>query len=239
VRARILIVEDEREVADLIATYLMREGFETMVCHDAESALEAEAAERFDLVVLDINLPGMDGFEFLSDLRTRRKVPVIILSARSTDEDMVLGLGVGADDYMTKPFSFKVLVARVRAHLRRTRDNAAGPSAAREMYCFGDYRLDAEGPFLDGSRGRVDLAPREIATLLFLVRNAGRSFSVKELYESVWGNRYGSVTTVAVHIQRIRRKIEEDPSSPVYIETVAGYGYRFNPAALTGGKQGA
>ena len=92
------------------------------------------------------------------------------------------------------------------------------------------------GPFWTGPRGRVDLAPREIATLLFLVRNAGRSFSVKELYESVWGNRYGSVTTVAVHIQRIRRKIEQDPSAPVYIETVAGYGYRFNPAALAGGK---
>jgi DNA-binding response OmpR family regulator len=234
VRARILIVEDEQEVSDLIAAYLAREGFETLACGSAEAALEAEGSGSIDLVVLDLNLPGMDGFEFLSDLRKRRKVPVIILSARSTDEDMVLGLGIGADDYMTKPFSFKVLVARVRAHLRRSRDSADGSSEARETYSFGGFRLDAEGPFLDGSRGRVDLAPREIATLLFLVRNAGRSFSVKELYESVWGNRYGSVTTVAVHIQRIRRKIEEDPSDPVYIETVAGYGYRFNPAALAG-----
>jgi DNA-binding response OmpR family regulator len=234
VRARILIVEDEQEVADLIATYLAREGFETLACRSAEGALEAEGAGRFDLVILDLNLPGMDGFEFLSDLRTRRKTPVIILSARSADEDMVLGLGIGADDYMTKPFSFKVLVARVRAHLRRIRDLSGETSAARETYSFGDYRLDAEGPFLDGSGGRVDLAPREIATLLFLVRNAGRSFSVKELYESVWGNRYGSVTTVAVHIQRIRRKIEKDPSDPAYIETVAGYGYRFNPAVLAG-----
>jgi DNA-binding response OmpR family regulator len=235
VRARILIVEDEQEVSNLIAAYLAREGFETLVCGSAEAALEAEDSGTFDLVVLDLNLPGMDGFEFLTDLRKRRKVPVIILSARSTDEDMVLGLGIGADDYMTKPFSFKVLVARVRAHLRRTRDSSEGTSAAaRETYSFGVYRLDAEGPFLDGASGRVDLAPREIATLLFLVRNAGRSFSVKELYESVWGNRYGSVTTVAVHIQRIRRKIEEDPSDPVYIETVAGYGYRFNPAVLAG-----
>lgn len=235
-RARILIVEDEREVADLIATYLKREGFDTVTCASAEHALEAEGAARFDLVVLDINLPGMDGFEFLSELRRRRQVPVIILSARSTDEDMVLGLGIGADDYMTKPFSFKVLVARVRAHLRRTRDSSSGGAAARETYSFGSYQLDAEGPFLDGSEGRVDLAPREIATLLFLVRNAGHSFSVKELYESVWGNRYGSVTTVAVHIQRIRRKIEKDPTAPVYIETVAGYGYRFNPATLAGGR---
>jgi DNA-binding response OmpR family regulator len=234
VRARILIVEDEQEVSNLIAAYLAREGFETLACASAEAALEAEGLGAFDLVVLDLNLPGMDGFEFLTDLRKRRKVPVIILSARSTDEDMVLGLGIGADDYMTKPFSFKVLVARVRAHLRRTRESAEGISAARETYSFGDFRLDAEGPFLDGAGGRVDLAPREIATLLFLVRNAGRSFSVKELYESVWGNRYGSVTTVAVHVQRIRRKIERDPSDPVYIETVAGYGYRFNPAMLAG-----
>jgi len=231
------VVEDEKAVADLITAYLSREGFESLACGSAESALEAESAAQFDLVILDINLPGMDGFEFLSDLRRRRKVPVIILSARSTDEDMVLGLGIGADDYMTKPFSFKVLVARVRAHLRRIRDNADGSTAAREVYCFGDYRLDAEGPFLDGTAGRVDLAPREIATLVFLVRNAGRSFSVKELYESVWGNRYGTVSTVAVHIQRIRRKIEEDPSAPAYIETVAGYGYRFNPDALTAGKR--
>ncbi len=233
-RAKILIVEDEQAVSNLIAAYLAREGFETLVCGSAEAALEAEASGSFDLVILDLNLPGMDGFEFLTDLRKRQKVPVIILSARSTDEDMVLGLGIGADDYMTKPFSFKVLVARVRAHLRRTRDSAESSSAARETYAFGDYRLDAEGPFLDGALGRIDLAPREIATLLFLVRNAGRSFSVKELYESVWGNRYGSVTTVAVHIQRIRRKIEKDPSDPVYIETVAGYGYRFNPAVLAG-----
>jgi DNA-binding response OmpR family regulator len=225
-------VEDERDVANLVEVYLRREGFETRVCGSAEEAMEAEAEFPFDLVVLDINLPGLDGFEYLSALRSRSKAPVIILSARSTDEDMVLGLGIGADDYVVKPFSFKVLTARIRARLREPHGISPGAPRKREVYRFGEYFLEADVPLLEKGEERVDLAPREIAALVFLVRNAGRSFSAKELYDRVWGNRFGSVTTVAVHIQRIRRKIEEDPAEPRFIETVSGSGYRFNPKAL-------
>ncbi len=226
-------MEDERDVANLVDVYLRREGFETRVCGSAEEAMEAEAGFPFDLVVLDINLPGLDGFEYLSALRSRSKAPVIILSARSTDEDMVLGLGIGADDYVVKPFSFKVLTARIRARLRGSREPSPDSVRKREVYRFGEYLLEADVPLLEKGDERVDLAPREIAALVFLVRNAGRCFSAKELFDSVWGNRYGSVTTVAVHIQRIRRKIEADPAEPCFIETVSGSGYRFNPKALS------
>jgi DNA-binding response OmpR family regulator len=230
-------VEDERDVANLVEVYLRREGFETRVCGSAEQAMEAEAEFPFDLVVLDINLPGLDGFEYLSALRTRSRAPVIILSARSRDEDMVLGLGIGADDYVVKPFSFKVLTARIRARLREPHGIFPDAPKKREVYRFGKYLLEADVPLLEKGEERVDLAPREIAALVFLVRNAGRSFSAKELYDRVWGNRYGSITTVAVHIQRIRRKIEEDPAEPRFIETVSGSGYRFNPKALRTGTE--
>lgn len=223
--ANILIVEDEREIAELIALYLKQEGMESRICESAEEAREMFAASRYDLVVLDINLPGMDGFEFLQRLRFESKVPVVIVSARTADEDTVLGLGIGADDFITKPFQPKILVARIRANLRRHLEFS---SDGRRVIRFGPFSLDAEGYYLERDGDRVRMAGKEMGVLCFLAKHAGDCKTPEEIYDEVWGNRYGDVTTVAVHIQRIRRKIEPDHSSPTYIQTIPGMGYRFN-----------
>jgi two-component system response regulator RegX3 len=228
VQARILIIEDVDEMAELIRLYLRNEGMEVALCETAESALEEFARQRFDLVVLDINLPGMDGFEFLERLRKVSAVPVIIVSARDADEDLVLGLGVGADEFVTKPFSPKVLVARVRAMLRRTTDLKAGPNSIR----FGDFILDMDGYILRRGGQKVPLSTKEFEVLAYLASHAGKALSPDTIYSDVWRNQFGDVTAVAVYVQRLRRKIERDPGAPVFIETVHGMGYRFSSEAI-------
>jgi two-component system response regulator RegX3 len=222
-KANVLIIEDEREISDLIGLYLSREG---IFCRQAESAEEGLAffqGESFDLVLLDINLPGMDGFEFLKRLREKSGVPVIIVSARQDDADVVLGLGIGADDFVIKPFSPRVLAARVRARLRRTGEET-GKSAVR----FGGFVLEADNYLLRRDGLRVALSPREFALLCLLAENPGVPMRSDEIYEKVWGNAYGDTTTVAVHIQRLRRKIEDDPACPRFIKTAFGFGYVFD-----------
>jgi two-component system response regulator RegX3 len=228
-KARVLIVEDVREMAELIAMYLANEGLETVSCQTAEEALELCRRSPPDIVVLDINLPGMDGFEFLQTLRRESPVPVLIVSARDSDEDMILGLGVGADEFVTKPFSPKVLAARVRALLRRTRDLSAPRT---DIVRFGDYALDREGYTLKRGEHRVSLSSREFEVLSYLVEHAGKPRSPEEVYADVWRNQYGDLTAVGVYVQRLRRKLEADPANPVYIQTVHGRGYRFNKEML-------
>ena len=221
--ARVLIVEDDREIAELIETYLRREGFDTVAAISAEEAVIALAARPPDLLLLDLGLPGADGLEFLRAFRERSAAPAIIVSARESDEDKVAGLGLGADDFVTKPFSPKVLVARVKAQLRRaSRFVGAGPRLA-----FGPYVLDFEGRVLERANARVPLSRREFELLSFLASSEGRTFSPEELYKSVWGLEHGDLSTVAVHVQRVRRKIEEEGSPPRWLVTVPGAGYRF------------
>ena len=227
-QARILIIEDVKEMAELIRLYLQKEGVEATVCESAEAALDAFARETFDLVVLDINLPGMDGFEFLQRIRRSSSIPVIIVSARDADEDMILGLGIGADEFVTKPFSPKVLVARVRAMLRRTTDLKASPNSVR----FGDFLLDIDGYLLKRGGEKIPLSSKEFEVLAYLATHAGKALSPDTIYADVWKNQFGDITAVAVYVQRLRRKIERDPSSPEFIETVHGMGYRFNAEAL-------
>jgi DNA-binding response OmpR family regulator len=231
-KARILVIEDVREMADLIALYLGGEGMEVDSCPTGEEGLERFRANRFDLVVLDINLPGMDGFELLQHLRRESAVPVVIVSARDADEDMVLGLGIGADEFVTKPFSPKVLAARVRALLRRTRDLSA---PLPEVVRFGDFALDREGYVLKHGEQRVGLSSREFEVLAYLVEHAGKPQSPDEIYAGVWQNQFGDLTAVGVYIQRLRRKIEDDPANPKYIQTVHGRGYRFNEQTIRPG----
>jgi DNA-binding response OmpR family regulator len=230
VQARILIIEDVAEMADLIRLYLSKEGVEASACDTAEKAIEIFGKERFDLVVLDINLPGMDGFEFLQRLRRTSSVPVIIVSARDADEDMILGLGIGADEFVTKPFSPKVLVARVRALLRRTTELKASPNSIR----FGEFLLDIDGYLLRRGAEKVALSSKEFEVLAYLARHAGKALSPETIYADVWRNQFGDITAVAVYVQRLRRKIEEDPSRPRFIETVHGMGYRFNAETIPG-----
>jgi two-component system response regulator RegX3 len=211
-----------------VQLYLGQDGIESTLCLSAEEGLDRFRRQGADLIVLDINLPGMDGFEFLQQLRAESMVPVIIVSAREADEDIVMGLGVGADEFVTKPFAPRVLVARIRALLRRSR--SAGTQAIR----FGPFALDAEGYSLTREGEPVQLSTKEFEVLRHLVRNPGRAMTADEIYGDVWGTEFGDLTAVAVYVRRIRRKIEADPKNPHYIQTIHGYGYRFNAETLKG-----
>ncbi len=227
-KARVLIVEDEEALAQLSAMYLEREGIGSRICSTAELANTALAEEDFDLVILDINLPGMDGFEFLQDLRRTRTMPVMIVSARETDEDVITGLSMGADEFVSKPLAPRVLAARVRALLRRSRIPGItdGP---RKLASFAGFILDFDACTLHRGNERVPLSAREFDVLGFLVSNPGKACAPQDIYEQVWGQRYADPTTIGVYIQRIRKKIEADPGQPRLIHTMKGKGYRFDP----------
>ncbi|MCI0481889.1 MAG: response regulator transcription factor, partial [Candidatus Dadabacteria bacterium] len=213
-KARVLIVEDELELAELVQMYLKKDGIESQICADAETAVQLLSSDSFDLLVLDINLPGKDGFELLGEIRPRVSAPVIIISARDADEDIIMGLGAGADEFVTKPFAPRVLVARIRALLRRAR------AETRHDIQFGPYSIDLEGYYLARDERRVVLSSKEFEVLRHLLRNPGRAMTSDEIYTEVWNNKYGDTTSVAVYIRRIRRKIEEDPHNPLYIQTI-------------------
>lgn len=229
-QARILIIEDEHELASLIQMYLERDGIDSEIAESAEAGLYRCLDQQYDLVVLDINLPGMDGFEFLETLRKSSNVPVMIVSAREADEDVVMGLGIGADEFVSKPFAPKVLVARIRALLRRSR-----VTQQSNVVHFGPFAMDLEGYVLHRDDKRVPLASKEFEVLRYLIQQGGRARNPEDIYASVWGDRYGDVTTVAVYVQRLRAKIEENPKEPLYIQTIHGKGYRFNAELLKEG----
>lgn len=224
---RILIIEDEPELADLIALYCRREGWEAVVCGSAEEGLGALKAGSFDLITLDINLPGMDGFAFVERLRQQDGIPVMMVSARETEEDVVSGLGLGADEYVTKPFTPRVLMARIQAMLRR---GQARESARR--ICFGDCVFEPDYGVLTRQGERVSLAARELAILELLLSQPGQAFTAHAILESVWRDQAAEPSAVGVYIQRLRRKLEADPNHPSLIETLHGRGYRFNAGAL-------
>ncbi len=227
-RATILVVEDVKELSDLVCMYLGKEGMETRAVESAEDALSALERMTPDLIVLDINLPGMDGFEFLARYRKTGTAPVLIVSARDADEDIIAGLGYGADEFVTKPFSPRVLVARVRAMLRRAQDGAVRDDS--RVLRFGPFALDFEACLLKKGDEKVPLSAKEYGVLAHLAEHAGKPQSPEAVYASVWKNAFGDLTAVAVYVQRLRRKIEDDPASPRYIETVHGMGYRLNAA---------
>jgi DNA-binding response OmpR family regulator len=226
-QGKALIVEDVKEMADLISLFLGKEGMQTEASETAEAALASLGARAVDIIILDLNLPGMDGFEFLAEARKLTNCPVLIVTARGADEDLIAGLGQGADEYMTKPFSPRVLVARVRALLRRARGSDRNPS---DVIAFGPYALDRSALVLRKGNSIVPLSVKEFAVLSYLADNSGVPQSPQSIYDAVWKSKYGDLTAVAVYIQRLRKKIEENPAAPAYIETDYGRGYRFNPS---------
>lgn len=235
-QAKVMIVEDVAEMADLISLFLSKEGMQTLSFENAESALERLRAEDFDLIVLDVNLPGMDGFEFLTEARKFTGCPVLVVSARSADEDLISGLGHGADEYMTKPFSPKVLVARVRALLRRAR---GAEKAQADAISFGPFTLDRNACVLRRGGEIVPLSVKEYAVLAHLIANEGKAQTPQAIYDAVWKNQYGDLTAVAVYVQRLRKKLERNPSEPEYLVTDYGRGYRFEAKpAGEGGVEG-
>jgi DNA-binding response OmpR family regulator len=225
---RVLVVEDDRTVAEVVTRYLEREGFAVESVGDGNEALARADAQLPDLVVLDIMLPGLDGLEVCRLLRSRAPIPVVMLTARGSEEDRVLGLELGADDYVAKPFSPRELTARVKAVLRR-----AG-SPLGDVDSAGTVEYDRLQVDLGAREARVrgelaTLTAREFELLAFLVRRPRQVFRRDELLEHVWGYTYGDTATVTVHIRRLREKIEDDPSAPRRITTVWGVGYRFDP----------
>ncbi|MGA2478208.1 MAG: response regulator transcription factor [Spirochaetia bacterium] len=225
---RVIIIEDDQELGDLVRIYVAREGIEASLCGSAEAGLALFRSIGADLIVLDINLPGMDGFAFLQVLRRESFIPVIIISARESDEDIVMGLGIGADEFVTKPFVPRVLVARISAMLRR------GGTTTPKRVSFDSYVLDYEGYTLTRDGRRITLSTREFELLRHLVTHPGVAMTPDDIYKQVWGSMYGDLTAVAVYIRRLRQKIEEDPASPRYLQTIHGRGYRFNPDAVKG-----
>ena len=225
-KARVLIIEDERELAELVQMYLSNDGIESEIASSAEDGINRLFQSDFDLMVLDINLPGMDGFELLQEIRPRVALPIIIVSAREADEDIIMGLSAGADEFVTKPFTPRVLVARIRALLRRSR------AEIRPLLKFGPFVLDADGYLLSRADRRITMSSKEFEVLRHLALNAGRAMTPHEIYGEVWGNQYGDSTSVAVYIRRIRQKIEDEPRKPTYIQTIHGKGYRFNPETV-------
>ena len=226
--ARVLIVEDDPTVAEVVTRYLEREGFAVESVADGREALARADAQLPDLVVLDIMLPGLDGLEVCRRLRARAPIPVVMLTARGSEEDRILGLDLGADDYVSKPFSPRELTARVKAVLRR-----AG-SQLDEADRTGTLEYDGLEINLAAREARVGgelatLTAREFELLTYLARRPRQVFRRDQLLEHVWGYTYGDTSTVTVHIRRLREKIEDDPSAPRRITTVWGVGYRFDP----------
>lgn len=227
-KSKILVIEDILEMSELISLYMNNAGFETKACETAEAALEMlKDGYVPDLVLLDLNLPGMSGLEFLQQFRKDYKttIPVIIVSARDADEDIITGLGYGADEFVTKPFSPKVLVARVQSKLNRL---SATEASVEETITFGPYTLFCNSCVLKKGTEKIPLSTKEYEVLEFLARHAGEPLSPEVIYTNVWKTQYGDITAVAVYIQRLRKKIEEDPSSPKIITTMFGMGYRFD-----------
>jgi DNA-binding response OmpR family regulator len=228
---RVLVVDDDPTVSEVVARYLARDGYVVETVADGRTALDRALGEPPDLVVLDLMLPGLDGLEVCRRLRALAPVPIVILTARGQESDRIVGLDLGADDYVAKPFSTKELVARVRAVLRRARGPLApsGPGAPA-VHADGDLEVDVAARQARLGGEVVSLTAREFELLAYLVRHPGRAFRREELLEGVWGYRYGDTSTVTVHVRRLREKIEADPSVPVRIATVWGVGYRWEGA---------
>jgi two-component system response regulator RegX3 len=225
---RVLIVEDEESFADPLAFLLRREGFTTAIAATGQDALEEFDRNGADIVLLDLMLPGMSGTDVCKALRTRSAVPVIMVTARDSEIDKVVGLELGADDYVTKPYSARELIARVRAVLRRGGDAAADADVPSGVLEAGPVRMDVERHVVSVNGSTVALPLKEFDLLEYLLRNVGRVLTRGQLIDRVWGADYvGDTKTLDVHVKRLRAKVEADPGAPRHLVTVRGLGYKF------------
>jgi len=226
---RVLVVDDEPVLVDTIRYNLRREGYDVQVANDGNEAIKLAQSASPDLVVLDLMLPGLDGLEVCRQLRRESTVPILMLTAKDDEIDKIVGLEVGADDYMTKPFSMRELLARVRAMLRRSRMQQQSSTAdAVQPVRSGDLEADPLQRRVVLRGAALQLKPKEFDLLVYLMQQRGRVLTRDQLLEKVWGYTFGGDTrTVDVHIRWLREKVEEDPSTPRRLETVRGVGYRF------------
>lgn len=224
--ARILIVDDEPSITEFVSYAMQKEGYETDVASDGETALKMLEEKHYDLFVLDIMLPSIDGYDLCRRIRAKMDTPILFLSARDSELNKVVGLELGADDYLAKPFGVRELMARTRALLRRSQSNDSLSSASE--ICAGGITLDEDAHTANGNKGPIDLTPREFELLACLMRNAGKVVSREDLLHDAWGWEFITETkTVDTHIKRLRDKIEAAGYDPKLVETVRGYGYRF------------
>ncbi|MCL2719559.1 MAG: response regulator transcription factor [Lachnospiraceae bacterium] len=226
--SKILIIEDEEAIADLEKDYLELSGFDVTICNSGDVGLKMALTNEFDLVVLDLMLPGMDGFEICRQIREEKNIPILMVSAKKDDIDKIRGLGLGADDYMTKPFSPSELVARVKAHLARYQRLVSSGKKQNDIVEIRGIRIDktARRVTIDGEERAF--TGKEFDLLTFLAENPNRVYTKEELFREIWEmDSIGDIATVTVHIKKIREKIEYDSAKPQYIETIWGVGYRF------------
>ncbi|MDY0813088.1 response regulator transcription factor [Kitasatospora purpeofusca] len=238
---RVLVIDDDPTVAEVVAGYLARAGHHVDHAADGPQGLALARAHRPDLVVLDLMLPGIDGLEVLRRLRGQdagAQLPVVMLTARGDEADRILGLELGADDYVTKPFSPRELVLRVQSVLRRSRAGAPVPGSPAGPVRSGDITLDGPARRARRAERELSLTAREFDLLAFFLRHPGTVFSRQELMARVWGWDFGDLSTVTVHVRRLREKIEDDPAAPRMISTVWGVGYRYDPAQGDGSAPG-
>ncbi len=224
----ILVCDDDREIVEAIEVYLKNEGYNILKCYSGFEAIDTVKDNEVHLIIMDIMMPEMDGIKTTMKIREIKNIPVIMLSAKSQETDIVLGLNMGADDYITKPFNPLELIARVKSQLRRyTTLGSAVDSEKSNFYQTGDMVIDDERKEIAVEGEVVKLTPVEYKILLFLTRNKGRVFSIDDIYEAVWNEpSFNPENTVAVHIRRIREKIEIDPKNPRYLKVVWGVGYK-------------
>ena len=226
--SRVLIIEDEVEIADLEKDYLELSGFDVVMQHTGDAGLKAALNEDFNLIILDLMLPNVDGFEICKKVREKKNTPIIMVSAKKEDIDKIRGLGLGADDYMTKPFSPSELVARVKAHLARYERLVGSGVKANEIIEIRGIKIDktARRVYVNGEEKAF--TTKEFDLLTFLAENPNHVFTKEELFNKIWDmESIGDIATVTVHIKKIREKIEFNTSKPQYIETIWGVGYRF------------
>lgn len=226
--SKILIIEDEESIADLERDYLELSGFDVTICNSGDTGLQMALNNDYKLIVLDLMLPGIDGFEICKQIREEKNIPILMVSAKKDDIDKIRGLGLGADDYMTKPFSPSELVARVKAHLARYERLVSSGQRQNDIVEIRGIKIDktARRVMIDGEERAF--TGKEFDLLTFLAENPNRVYTKEELFREIWEmDSIGDIATVTVHIKKIREKIEFDSAKPQYIETIWGVGYRF------------
>ena len=227
--SRILVVDDEKNIVDIIKYNLKKEGYEVMTAGDGEEALRLNEEFKPDIILLDIMMPKLDGIRATLKIRENSSIPIIILSAKSEDSDKIIGLDVGADDYITKPFNPLELIARVKSQIRRYTRLGTIAEPKSNVYSIGGLEIDDECKEVKVDGEIVKLTPFEYNILLFLVKNPGRVFTIDQIYEAVWNEEaVAADNTVAVHIRHIREKIEINPKEPRYLKVVWGVGYKID-----------
>ena len=225
---KILIVEDDVAIADIEKDYLEANGYEVDVVHDGNKAMDAFFKKGYDLIILDLMLPGKDGYELCHEMRKDQDIPILMVTAKTAVTDKVLGLGLGADDFITKPFDPAELVARVRSHLSRYDRLVNASNTEKECLSVGDLKIYPKSRVVTKNGEEIKMPVKEFELLHYLATQPNIVFSKEKLFEDIWGFDYlGDSATVTVHVNRIREKIEDNPSKPRYIETVWGAGYKF------------